>query len=142
MDEDGDRGPLERRRSTMPKGHPLLRCVAMSKTTRTRCGNAPVRGATVCRFHGANRAVRSAGERRVAERQIVLALEKWERRTQEAAQVKARAVAPWANEPIVAAPHLRHLWMPSDLRRVAAEMRLQARRLSVEATALEIERAT
>jgi hypothetical protein len=51
--------------ATAPHDRP--RCVGTSKQTGERCGLAPARGATVCKWHGAGAPqVRAAAERRLA----------------------------------------------------------------------------
>lgn len=46
-----------------------LRCTAHARTTGQRCGNAPIKGLTVCRMHGGSTAAAKAkSERIVAQR--------------------------------------------------------------------------
>lgn len=120
----------------MPSGKPAVRCHAKAKTTGERCGNAPIPGGTICRFHGANRAVRDKANQRVLQRQIMAGMRRWER-YRDLAQA---AREPWADEPSLAAP-ITVYTNPGDLRRIAREMQDSARILRQEATRVERERA-
>lgn len=48
------------------------RCTATSKSTGERCKKYPLRGQTVCKYHGGNNAVsKAAGERRIRKREAL-----------------------------------------------------------------------
>lgn len=122
----------------MTSGKPAIRCRARAKSIRAQCGNAPIRGATVCRSHGANRAVRAAARRRTAEQELRRGLVRWERERPDATEIRA-ALGPWADEEAVTSSIARRWGEPVVLRRTASEMHAVARELIVEAPAVDAE---
>jgi len=123
----------------MTSGNPRVRCTATAKSTGKRCGNAPVRGAAICRYHGANRAVRAAGQRRIAMANVVLHLQRAEKERAKEQAIVAAARSPWAHEEWLWSPAVRHWSDPKDLRRIAKHMRQMASLVDHEAAAIERE---
>lgn len=52
------------------------RCTATSKQTKTRCKNWAIKGTNVCRFHGANKAVRAKAKQTVMAGKVRALMEK------------------------------------------------------------------
>jgi hypothetical protein len=75
------------------------------------------------------------------EHRIKQELQRWESVEARNREIRAASVAPWAHDQIMQSPIARRYAEPTDLRRIATEMRTTARALTVEAQEIDRQRA-